>query len=171
VAHNKFYHTNKFGLPLGESVRPHPDGRADQPPKKKISPNPSLRPCGTQEGESTMIPLNRARRPDELRLTYRKITVNVVCMLLLQFPGSPLYILFFYLFLFFRKHKKNKKINILRGKIEYQMIVFNITNFNVGYHDVKYVRGERKRHIKNLIFYNGGVCASPENATFCTNLQ
>jgi hypothetical protein len=82
-------------------------------------------------------------------------------MLLLQFPGNPLYILFFYLFLFFRKHKQNKRINILRGEIEYQMIAFNIMNFNVGYHDVNYVRGERKRHIKNQIFFVKGGTRVP----------
>jgi hypothetical protein len=78
-------------------------------------------------------------------------------MLLLQFPGNPLYILFFYLFLFFRKHKQNKKINVLIGKSEYQNVFLNTTIFNVGLRGVTHDGGERKRHIQSRIFYEGGV--------------
>jgi hypothetical protein len=43
---------------------------------------------------------------------------NVVCMFLHQFSGYPLYIPFLLLFLFFIKHKQNKKRNIIREEIE-----------------------------------------------------
>jgi hypothetical protein len=92
-------------------------------------------------------------------------------MLLLQFSGNPLYKLFFYLFLFFRKHKQNKKINVLREKIEYQTVVFNITIFNVGYHGVDYV-GENASAIFKTGFFTRGERARPlKNATFCSNYK
>ena len=67
----------------------------------------------------TIRPPGCARRSDELSNQYtEKIPANVACMLLLQFSGNPLYILFFYLFLFFRKHKQNRKRNIVIGESE-----------------------------------------------------
>jgi hypothetical protein len=92
-------------------------------------------------------------------------------MLLLQISGDPLYILFFYLFLFFRKHKQNKKINVLREGIEYKTVVFNITIFNVGYHAVNYV-GKNVSAIFKAGFFTRGERARPlKNATFCSDRE
>jgi hypothetical protein len=59
-------------------------------------------------------------------------------------------------FIFFRKHKQNRKRNITIEENEYQKIVPNTTVFNVGYHDVNRVRGEHKRHIQVQIFHEWG---------------
>jgi hypothetical protein len=132
---NRNYNSVDPAHPSGQSgyfperSQPHPPG-AKPKAYKYASAQARHRTCAGQGR------CNRRAAPGGLTEaiinSQKKSPVNVVCMLLLQFPGNPLYILFFYLFLFFRKHKQNRKRNIVIKKNEYQRIFLNTTVFNVG---------------------------------------
>ena len=78
---------------------------------------------------------------------------------------------FLLLFLFFRKHKQNKKRNIIREKIKWQMIFLSTTIFNVGYHDSNHDRKERKRHIQRRIFFTRGSVRPLKISSFYTDQE
>ena len=97
-------HTAALPAMMGIEPRPmKPLRKAPAQDKRRTSAPQDLRRA------RAMQPPGYAQRPDGLSPAHKKIPANVACMLLLQFSGNPLYILFFYLFLFLESISKIEK--------------------------------------------------------------